>query len=473
MHRKITTINQVTIMGLGLFGGGVGAAEYWARQGAEVTVTDLRDDQTLAPSIQALKEYSNINYVFKEHRESDFTTTDLLVVNPAVKPDNKFLQLARLAQVPITTEIGTFIQKHQKELHNPILAVTGSNGKSTTTSLLTSIIHRILPEALSGGNLGGSLLSKLGTYPAKTPAILELSSFQLHYLAEEMFAPEIAIITNLAPNHLDWHQTLENYYADKKELIRRQTSSNFAILNSQDPILREWADSATSTVITTELADSEKDNTAFIRGDEFIIRHQTHETILSNLSDLNLPGKHNIANALQALTAAYIFFQDNQLPFSASTLNAGLSSFHGLAHRQEVVARNQGITYINDSIATTPESTIAALNSYPGEDIVIIAGGYDKEISLTQMAEEIAHKALAAVLIGNTAPKIALAINRINPDYNLTVITDNDFYQAVNIASQQLKTGIVLLSPGCASYDMFKNFQERGDKFKKITKKIL
>ena len=472
MPYNTENIRKVTIMGLGLFGGGAGAAGYWAKQGKNVLVTDLRSPETLAPSIATLDNYPNIEYVLGEHREKDFTTADLIVVNPAVKPGNYFIRLAEETGVPVTTEIGIFIHEHQQKYQGKILAVSGSNGKSTTTALLANILSILNPATFSGGNIGGSLLSTLGSYPTETPAILELSSFQLHYLGRDSFRPDISLLTNLSPNHLDWHITSENYYNDKHNLLAAQTEKDYAILNYQDPILRKWEGNTRANVLFTSPEDTGYDHTAFIRDSHFILRNNNQEHILAEISALQLPGRHNLENALQALTAAFIYQLETTGKIPENNFNSGLATFTGLAHRQEQVAEIAGIRFINDSIATTPESTIAALNSYPGKKITIIAGGYDKKIPLHSMSREIAEKAASAVLIGQTAKEIAQQIHDISPNFRLKIYEAGPFEDAITAAFQQTESGIILLSPGCASYGMFTNFQQRGEIFQEIAQKI-
>jgi UDP-N-acetylmuramoylalanine--D-glutamate ligase len=183
---------RVTIMGLGLFGGGVGAAKFWAKLGSVVTVTDLRDEKTLQPSLDELRGLP-IRFVLGRHDEADFTGADLIMVNPAVAPDNKFIALATGAGVPLLTEVGLVLRLHR----GSVIAVTGANGKSTTTSLLGEMSRAANPQTLVGGNLGGSLLDALATHLPSAPIVLELSSFQLHYLAAQNFAPDVAVVTNL------------------------------------------------------------------------------------------------------------------------------------------------------------------------------------------------------------------------------------------------------------------------------------
>lgn len=464
LKEDITPDTRVTVMGLGLFGGGVGAAKYFARNGAQVTVTDLRTADVLQPSIDALQEY-RIKFTLGEHLLTDFTGCDLLVINPAVKPGNKYVEAALAAGVPVTTEIGTFISNHTRNNTNSILAVTGSNGKSTTTSLLAAILQTHNSNTLCGGNIGGSLLDQ--EYSGNTPAVLELSSFQLHYLRAEKISPAVSVITNLSPNHLDWHGDITDYTADKKVITEFQNADDVTILNYNDRILREWSHDIKSHTVFTSLQDCQQENAAFIHNNTFILRYMNAETALAPVEALQLPGNHNKENALQALTAAYLFSHD----LAAGT--KGLQQFTGLQHRQETVARSDKVSFINDSIATTPESTIAALNSYSGKKITIIAGGYDKGIDLTTMAEEIATKACNAVLIGQTGKTIFTAIKNKAPEFPAILAAGNDFDSIIEQAYELCPEGIVLLSPGCASYGMFTNFTERGEKFSHIAREII
>lgn len=447
-HRK------VTVMGLGLFGGGLGAARFWAELGSEVTVTDLRDAATLAPSIEQLKGLP-IRYVLGRHEPEDFTKADLVMVNPAVHPDNKFVALAVQAGVPIQTEIGLVLRMH----HGSTLAVTGSNGKSTTTGLLHAMVKAAAPGARLGGNIGGSLLGAMREHQPSAPLVLELSSFQLHYLHGQGFAPEVAVVTNLSPNHLDWHPTVLHYYESKRNLLRSQKPGQFAVLNWGDPVLREWAPGAAATVIAASLADPGTENACFAAGEAIVCRLSGAETTIGDLGHLRLIGDHNRLNALQAAAAAWAHAKAH------GAVDAGMDAFAGLPHRLEKVAVKNGVTFIDDSIATTPESAICGLNAVTGP-LVLLAGGYDKGSDLSPLARAAAERAEALVLIGKTAPAIAAAARAHRPGCAI-VMAGTDFPAAVREAAARCPAGgTVLLSPACASYDMFKNFEERGDLFR-------
>lgn len=451
-HRK------VTVMGLGLFGGGLGAARFWRSLGSEVTVTDLRSEEQLAESVAAL-EGSGVRLVLGRHEPQDFITADLVMVNPAVPPNNKFVNIAREAGARLQTEVGLALSLHK----GPVLAVTGSNGKSTTTALLGTMLQAHNPDTLIGGNIGGSVLEEIRTHLPSAPLVLELSSFQLHYLRQESFAPDVAVVTNLAPNHLDWHKTLLHYYESKRNLLHFQRPEQYAILNYDDSVLRDWQEDARAKIIWTSPQEPQEDNCCFLRAGKIVLRLEGGEIELADISALHLPGEHNRLNALQAAAAAYAFCK------SPSAVAEGLQKFSGLPHRLEEVAHRNGRRFINDSIATTPESAICGLRSFDAP-VVIIAGGYDKGMSLEEFGKEIGRRAHALVLVGQTADMIATAAQADNPTLPVFHARE-DFAQAVRKAEEFCpEGGIVLLSPGCASYGMFTNFRERGDFFGKLAR---
>lgn len=453
-HRK------VTVMGLGSFGGGLGAARFWASVGSKVTVTDMNGPEKLRESIAGL-EGLDVNLVLGEHRVEDFSGADLVMVNPAVKPGNKFVNIAREAGAAIQTEVGLALNMHR----GPSLAVTGSNGKSTTTALLGKMLSFHNPHTLIGGNIGGSVLEGIKTHLPSAPIVLELSSFQLHYLKNMQYAPQVAIVTNLSPNHLDWHNTVLHYYESKRNLLRYQTPRQFAVLNGTCPTMREWASELRGTVVWTGLEDL-GGNCGFVRDNTIFLRLNHEEIPLAKLDRFQLAGRHNMTNALQAACAAYLFCADR------NAVQQGIDQFGGLPHRLERVAEVQGRTFINDSIATTPESSICALHSYD-YPMVIIAGGYDKGSDLGEFAREITRCAIAAVLLGQTAPEIHKAIIEADPAFNVVYDPQAGFDQIVADAFRLCpEGGIVLLSPGCASYGMFANFTERGIKFAEFARSL-
>ncbi len=453
---------RVTVMGLGLFGGGLGAARFWRGLGADVTVTDLRTAEQLAPSVKAL-EGSGCRLVLGRHEKEDFTNTDLLVVNPAVKPSNEYIRLARSAGAQVMTETGIAFRM----FHGPLIAVTGSNGKSTTTSLLGAMCSAHDEGTLVGGNIGGSLLEAMSTHTPSSPIVAELSSFQLHHLKGQKIAPTVAVVTNLSPNHLDWHKTLLHYYESKRHLIRFQSADNTAVLNADDPVLREWAALAEGRVIMVSLADPGSENACYLEGELIRLREKESVRTIGDITALRLPGAHNRMNALMAAAACYAYCGD------VEAVNAGMRNFGGLPSRLETVAQTGGIRFVNDSIATTPESAICGLASFTCPR-VLIAGGYDKGSSFDELGGAIVKGAHAVVLIGKTAPKLREAILKSDSSFALKIHdAGTDFTAAVQKAYELCPDGgVVLLSPACASYDMFTNFEERAEKFRSLAREI-
>ncbi len=456
---------RVTIMGLGLFGGGVGAARFFAERGAQVTVTDKRGEEDLAPSVKALSGLP-IRYVLGRHDIEDFRGADILVVNPGVPGDSPLVTMARGAGAEIEREINLFMKLTPE---NPKLGITGSNGKSTTTALLGSMLAHSDPMALVGGNLGKSLLGEIETLPPGVPVTLELSSFMLEGMRELELSPHVAVITNLSPNHLDRHRTLENYYNAKRTILDFQGPDDWAVLNMDDPELSKWGQHAKGRVIWVSCKREPEGDAAFLDRSRFIVRLNGEEEVVALSSTLRLPGQHNVGNALMASAAALAHGVKPWLVVEA------LANFNGLPHRLENVAHSQrNVTYFNDSIATTPESAICAVESF-NSPITLIAGGYDKGTSFDKLGWAIARKVRRVILLGRTAPKIEEAICRAARELKRSpeIIHVQDLGEAARIASENTMAGeVVLLSPACASYDMFQNFQERGELFRKLAQTL-
>lgn len=450
---------KVTVFGLGLFGGGAGAARFWAELGSRVTVTDLRTAGELAPALRELDDL-DLTFVLGEHREVDFAAADIVVVNPAVKPDNPYLALARERGATVVTEVGTALRLAR----GMTCGVTGSNGKSTTTALLGHMLRACEPDALTGGNIGGSLLPRMKDRRPTAPVALELSSFQLHYLGEQKLAPRVAVVTNLAPNHLDWHGDVAAYYDAKRNILRHQSWRDLAVLNAADPVLRAWADDCCSRVGLFGLDDPGCANAAFVRDDCAVVRFAGEERIAFALADLPLPGRHNVENALAAALAARAVVDD---PAAAGR---AVASFEGLPHRLELVATVGGVRWYNDSIATTPESAVAALRAVEGPKVILL-GGYDKGLAYDALAEEVAARAAAAVVMGDVGPRIEEALAAAG--FAEATRAAESFAEAVETAAGLAGPGgAVLLSPACASYGMFANFQERGEAFRRLVRAL-
>ncbi|HOI55915.1 MAG TPA: UDP-N-acetylmuramoyl-L-alanine--D-glutamate ligase [Phycisphaerae bacterium] len=450
---------RVTVMGLGRFGGGLGAVLHLLRRGAAVTVTDLKTADQLQDSLRQLQGQP-VTLHLGGHASDDFTQADLVVVNPAVPKNAPMLDVARRAGVPLTTEINLFVS----ECAAPVLAVTGSAGKSTTVSLLARALATRYTTHL-GGNIGRSLLDLLDGEPglrAEDRVCLELSSFQLEDTASLGWSPHVAVVTNLAPNHLDHHGTMEAYAEAKLGILRFQATDDWAVLPAADGASSQWDrlvagwDRRTQARTVRFSVTQSLDEGAWLDGGDCVLRLDGVTERVPLASALRLPGRHNAANFLAAALAA----RCEGVPLAESARAA--AEFAGLPHRLSLVAEVGGVGYWNDSKATTPAAAEVALGAFD-RPVIAIAGGYDKKIDLGPLADALARGARAVLLIGQTAPMLAELLAERHYGGAETVETLD---RAVARAAELAQPGdVVLLSPGHASWGQFENYEQRGDRF--------
>lgn len=426
---------RVTVAGLGRFGGQIAVARWLVEQGAaRVLVTDQASADKLADSVKQLDGLP-IEFRLGEHRESDFTDADLIVASPAIPPTNKYLQAARAANVPITTEIRLFIERCPV----PIVGVTGTKGKSTTTAMLGAILKRRFTTRV-GGNIGHSLLPELAQIEKSDLVVLELSSFMLEHLGAMRWSPHLAVVTMVAADHLDWHGSQQAYVEAKANIVRFQRPDDLAILNAEDPGSIVLAGNTRARVVRFAVAN-----------------RQPFELIV--------PGRHNQSNAQAAWAAA------SQLGVPREDAEAALREFRGLPHRLQLVHESDGVRYFNDSIATIPEAAVAALDAFPPHRVVQIVGGYDKGLPMSGLCAALRERAKAVLCIGATGDALADALFSAGGQSAAAVYRCGDLPTAIKVAKQVAAPGdVVLLSPGCASYDQFVNFEQRGETFAKLAR---
>ena len=444
----------VLVMGLGRFGGGVDVAKFAHNAGAKVIVTDLASAEQLSDSLNRIQDLDGIEFHLGSHAPADFEQADIIVANPAVPGDNKFLQIARRAGRFVTSQISIFFELCPART----IGITGANGKSTTTALTTHLLKNTTNKTVwLSGNIGNQpLLTALDQINPDDLVVLELSSFQLEQLAEIQKVPDVALLTNLTPNHLDRYGIFEKY-CEAKENIFKYQKPNYgrpvvSIFNAEDEIAAEWFEKYKNDADRTCIKFSADDVSAEFR------------------NCYTLPGRANLSNLAAAMAIAkYFGAEDDQI-------KRCLPKFKALPHRLELIEEIRGVLWYNDSKATTPEGAITALDAFD-KPIIIIAGGYDKNLPFDKLGEKIAQKAKAAILIGKTAPKIAKAIKeykKLRTEKRFTIhesqVTKteivNSLSQAVHFANRLADPGdVVLLSPACASYDMFENYEQRGMEF--------
>jgi UDP-N-acetylmuramoylalanine--D-glutamate ligase len=430
---------RVTVMGLGRFGGGIGVTRYLVDQGADVLVTDLESREKLADSVAQISDFvesGRVTLRLGEHNVSDFTTCDLVVANPAVpRPwENRFLRSAEAAGVRITTEIQLAVDAITPGAR--IVAITGSAGKSTTSALVHHILTELGERVHFGGNIGGSLLARAADVRDTDAVVLELSSFQLHWLRD--FHPRVAAVTNLEPNHLDWHVTLDHYRDSKRRVLQGQQPGGVAVLGAG---VADWPTNA--GVKRVIMSDS-----AYIPG-------------------LLIPGAHNEVNAAMAIEVCRAVVHTAGRELNERAAIAAAQTFPGLPHRLRHVGVIRGIRFYDDSKSTTPQATMLALDSFPAERaagrIHLIAGGYDKGQDLSPIAFA-APELKGLYTIGRTGEWIAQAAGGAPSGHR--VFPCMTLERAIIAIAQRAEPGdIVLLSPGCASWDQFQNYEERGARF--------
>ena len=450
----------VTVMGLGQFGGGVAAARFLSQHGARVTVTDHQPEEQLKDSLQCLGDVDIEKLVIGRHHEADFSECDLLVANPAVPPDHRLLTIANKTGVPIETEVSLF----WKFLNATTICVTGSNGKSTTTSLIYEMLKRSERSAGQrvwlGGNIGKSLLPDLDRIQPDDIVVLELSSFQLHYLNRLKIRPDVAVVTNFSPNHLDWHKSLGDYRSSKQSVLRWQDRSNVAIVPAVDDDVDQWPTAASRRVFG--LNDNGEDGVFGVDG-HVVVRLGDNEEAVRWPDCPQLPGNHNRRNIAAAICAA------TSVGASLVECADAVKSFQTLPHRLQLAGVVNDRRFYNDSISTTPESTCAAVDAF-ASPVVLLAGGYDKHLPLDSMAKKIAEQCKSVVLMGQTA----LTLQQLICEHQMIpCIVAKSMESAVRSAYELSEPGdIVVLSPGCASYDWFVNFQERGERFQQLVTEL-
>lgn len=444
---------RVTVMGLGRFGGGVGVARWLARQGARVLVTDQEEPDALTASVNQLDGLP-VEFVLGQHRDPDFRAADLVVVNPAVPPNSPFLKIAADAGVPVTTEINLFLER----CRGFTVGVTGSVGKSTTTAMIGHVLERTLTDRRIwvGGNIGVSLLEKVGEIAVTDTVVLELSSFQLERTTALEWSANLAVLTNILPNHLDWHGSQAGYAAAKLNLFRFQNPQfDRALVHDDASLIAQLrqAGRVDHNVWIYGLRDGAAGVRALADSSLGTRRPATWPELR-----LQVPGTHNRQNAAAALSVAHLL----GVPGAAAC--AALAGFSGLEHRLQRVIEQAGTTFYNDSKSTTPEAAITAMNAIESP-VLVILGGYDKGSDLSGLAQFAAQRAKFSACIGTTGPRLQELIAGAGGQAELV----GDLTSAVQACRARATVGdAVLLSPGCASWDQFDDYRQRGELFARL-----
>jgi len=440
------------VLVVGLARTGVATALFCAARGAIMTGTDTRGESEVGETVVQLQK-AGVRIELGGHRENTFLEQDLIIPSPGVPADAPLLQAARARGVTIWSEI----ELADRFLNGRLIGITGSNGKTTTTSLIEHILRNAGFSTILAGNIGTPLISRVEQTNDKTITVVELSSFQLELI--ETFRPNISVFLNLSPDHLDRHHTFETYGAAKARIFANQAEADSAVLNADDPATTPYAPIRPHVYWFSRKKRVAQG--AFVHGDDVVFRHAGEEEVVLKLSDIPLAGAHNVENVLAAVAATRL------AGAGAAAIAKGVRSFTGVEHRLEFVAEIGGVRYYNDSKATNVDATLKALDAFPGR-ILVILGGKDKGSDYTVLQRPLRDKAILALLIGAASDKIEKQITG-----SVAIERAATIERAVETASQAARPGdVVLLAPACASFDQFQNYEHRGRVFKELVHQL-
>ena len=454
---------KVLIVGCGT--SGVASAKFLVKQGARVMITDTKQRTELAEPLKDLGDLK-VEFEFGGHTERSFMGAEMILVSPGVNTlSHPLLQAAKAKGTPISSEIELAVG----ELEQPLIAITGTNGKSTVTSLTGEMFKADQKGAFIGGNLGTPLIDYITAGQPGQVAVCELSSYQLE-LTDKM-VPAVAIFTNIDQDHLDRYGSMENYIAAKKKLLKVCDRNSWVILNYDDSVLRGFANDSHGKLVWFTMKNpidiggefAEKFFGAYYDATKnVIVSKVTGKEEIYTLDQFKIFGDHNKQNLMASICAARV------MGVSQQGIQACINTFKGLPHRLEYVRKKDGVYFFNDSKATNIQSVQASLNSFKRSPIILIAGGKDKNMEFAPLGPMVQQKVKLLILVGEAKEKI----NRALGDFAETYLVGT-FEEAVLMSFQKSRNGdIILLSPGCSSQDMFRDFEERGDYFKKLVNQL-
>ncbi|MBR3561755.1 MAG: UDP-N-acetylmuramoyl-L-alanine--D-glutamate ligase [Oscillospiraceae bacterium] len=448
----IKSLQGKTVAVLGIGVSNTPLIELLCKNGVRVIACDKKTRDRLGDAAAALEAMGASLRLGEDYLKG--IDADVIFRTPGMRPDVPELLAAKERGRVVTSEMQVFFEV----CPCPIIAVTGSDGKTTTTTVISEFLRAAGKTVHLGGNLGHPLLAETEQIQPEDYAVVELSSFQLLDMTR---SPHIAVLTNLAPNHLDVHRDMAEYIAAKENIFRHQAAGDVAIFNLDNKITREQSTRASARVRMFSRRDEVSDG-AFVRDGAIWLRNAAGEREVVKTADIRIPGQHNVENYCAAIAAV-----DGLVP--DDVIRAVAKEFNGVEHRIELVRERRGVRWYNDSIASSPTRTIAGLRSFP-EKVILIAGGYDKHIPFTPLAPEIIEHVKLLILCGATANAIRAAVTgcdgyRGEPE----MVEVNTLQDAVDLASERATAGdVVTLSPACAAFDQFANFMERGKVFKQM-----
>ncbi len=439
----------VSVIGIGV--SNVPLIKFLLEAGAKVTAHDKRSPKELGDIYSELKDLGAEFVLGEDYLKNILADAEIIFRTPGLRPDAAEILVAVKRGAVLTSEMELFFEL----CPCPIIAVTGSDGKTTTTTLIGEMLKKEGYNCYIGGNIGKPLLGEVENMKESDMVVLELSSFQLFSMK---YSADTAVVTNVTPNHLDWHKDFGEYVDAKKSIFKNNKNAR-VILNFDNQITRDFAKEVNNAIYFSRQNNLESGIT--IDNDNIVIKTENGQETIIATNDIKIPGLHNVENYMAAIGAVRPFV-------SIETIDYVAQNFGGVAHRIEFVRELDRVKYYNDSIASTPARTTAGLKSFD-QKVILIAGGYDKKIPFDDFGEVVNEYVKELVLVGVTSEKIQKAVRNAANFDGLKIHCEYDFEKAVKKARLCAKAGdVVILSPACASFDMFKNFEVRGDTFKKI-----
>ncbi|SMB96432.1 UDP-N-acetylmuramoylalanine--D-glutamate ligase [Desulfonispora thiosulfatigenes DSM 11270] len=440
---------NILIIGAGK--SGIATSKFLAEKSSNVFLYDAKSKEELKEIEKEITSHG-VKAIFGISLDVESLNLDLVVVSPGVPLTIPVIVQAKDLRIPVISEIELAFSYS----NSPFIAITGTNGKTTTTALCGQIFQDAQKKVLVGGNIGNPLISEVTDYGQEDFVIAETSSFQLESVQD--FKPQVSVILNLTPDHLDRHKTMEEYIRCKANIFKAQDENDFLILNYDDLLVRKLAKDAKSKVIFFS-RNIKLEKGIYLEKEDIYANLDSWPIYICKKSDIRIKGNHNLENAMAAIAAALSV--GIEIPVIVKTLK----DFPGVNHRLEPVIEIQGVTYINDSKGTNPDASIKALEAF-NQPIILIAGGRNKGSDFSEFANKIKCKVKEIVLVGEAKEEIKNAVINVHfNNYHLVDTFKEAVYQAFKLAS---KGDVVLLSPACASWDMFNSYEERGDYFKEL-----
>ena len=450
--KPVIDLGGKKVLVVGLARTGIATALFCAERGARVTATEARPEAEIVETAAKLRAVG-VTLELGGHRAETFVEQDLIVPSPGVPPLMPALAAARVIGVPVWSEI----ELAWRFLRGRLICITGSNGKTTTTSLIGHILETAGLPVQIAGNIGTPLISRVDVSSDSSFTVMEASSFQLESISA--FRPEVAVLLNVTPDHLDRHGSVEAYGRAKARMFENQTEEDAAVINADDAMAPQYAPAGPRVLWFSR--QKRVASGCYLRGEEIVFRSDGAECVLLERKIIGLRGSHNIENVLAAAAAARL------AGVEPSAIAEGVRTFAGVEHRIEYVATISGVEYFNDSKATNVDATLKALDAFPG-NVLVILGGKDKGSDYRILRPALRSHARMALLIGSAADKIEADLAGVIP-----VERAGTMARAVEVASRRAQPGdTVLLAPACASFDQFDNYEHRGRVFKQLVREL-